>query len=135
MWNVEIPAPPDHLSPETAPRRSRSLLIGLLASLAWLAGSSMARRTLGWFLPRGAKAFFLLGWIPILGLGLAMGALLRDRLSRWNAGLPLVVIRAGHAVDRHPDRAGREAAVPAHAIPGHPWLAVSAAPMARPTCT
>jgi TolB protein len=102
-------------------------VIGLLAGLAWLAGSWAARRSLGWFPPRGAKIFFLLGWVPILGLGVALGTFLRDRLSRWNAGLPLVAIALVTPWVGVQIVPGLQQPFQ-YPIPGRPWLAVSAAP-------
>jgi Tol biopolymer transport system component len=120
-----IPPPPDLPAPPRA-RRPPGLAIVPLAAVAWLVGSWLALRSLGWFPLPGAKMFFLVGWIPVVGLGLAVGGI-KDFRRGWTAGILVTTFAlivpwlAANLVPgvRQPAQ---------YAIPSQPWIALSARP-------
>ena len=125
--NVAIPPRPDVAAPPSPARWHWSgLEIALAAPLGWLGGSWAALRSLGWYPLPSAKVFFVLGWLPVLVLGLTLG-LFRNVLRRRAAGVLLVAIAlaAPLLAAHHLPGVKQPTQYP---IPGRPWLAVSAAP-------
>jgi Tol biopolymer transport system component len=125
--SVPVPPRPDIAPPPSAARWHWSgLEIALAAPLGWLGGSWVAWRSLGWYPLPSAKLLFVLGWVPVLLVGLSVG-LARSVLRRRTAGMVLMAIAvaapmvAAHLVPgvKQPTQ---------YPIPGRPWLAVSAAP-------
>jgi Tol biopolymer transport system component len=101
-------------------------VIALAAPLGWLAGSWVAWRSLGWYPPSSAKVFFVVGWVPVLFLGLTVG-LARSSLRRRAAGVFLMAIAVAAPVLAAHHLPGAKQPTQ-HPIPGRPWVAVSAAP-------
>jgi len=122
---VDIPWRPDLPTPPPA-RRAPRLAIALLSVVAWFVGSWLALRSLGWFPLPGAKALFLLGSIPVLALGLAVGGIKGLRRG-WTAGILLMafaLVAPWLAANFLPG-VKQPAQYP---IPGLPWIALSARP-------
>lgn len=125
--NVAIPPRPDIAAPPSAARWDWSgLEIALAAPLGWLGGSWAAWRSLGWYPLPSAKVFFVLGWVPVLVLGLTVG-LFRSVPRRRAAGVLLLAIALAAPLLAANYLPGVEQPTQ-YPIPGRPWLAISAAP-------
>ncbi len=126
---VAIPTRPDVATPPSTRWHWPGLEIALIAPLAWIGTSWAAWRSLGWYPLPSAKVFFLLGWVPVLILGLALG-FLASALRRRTVGALLVAVAvvvpllAAHYLPGVKQQ-------PEYPIPGRPWLAFSAAPNGR----
>ena len=124
-----VPIPP---RPDIAPLSHEArwhwsgLEIALAAPLGWIGGSWVAWRSLGWYPLSSAKVFFLVGWIPVLFLGLSVG-LARSALRRRAAGVVLMAIAVATPMFAAHHLPGVKQP-PQYPIPGRPWVAVSAAP-------
>jgi putative membrane protein len=124
---VPIPPRPDIASPTPEARWHWSgLEIALAAPLGWLGGSWVAWRSLGWYPLSSAKVFFVVGWVPVLFVGLTVG-LARSALRRRTVGALLMAIAFATPVlaAHHLPGVKQPTQYP---IPGRPWLAISAAP-------
>jgi Tol biopolymer transport system component len=102
------------------------LTYALIAGIAWLAGSLVAWRSLGWFPPLGARPLFLFGWPPFLLLGLLLNRVDDAGVRRSLAAalaitaflVPPVAALVVPGVKQPPE----------FAIAGRPWVALAAAP-------
>jgi putative membrane protein len=125
---VTIPPRPDVAAASASPARRHwsGREIALAASIGWLGGSWAAWRSLGSYPLPTARLFFLLGWVPVLLLGLTVG-LAKDPLRRRGAGFVLVAIAVVVPLIAARSVAGVKQPTQ-YSIPGRPWLAASAAP-------
>jgi Tol biopolymer transport system component len=123
---TDVPPRPD-VAPAVVDQRPRPVLApALVGVIAWLAGSLVAWRSLGWYPPPYAKWFFLLAWLPLLVIGLMIGQIV-EAGPRASAAMLLTLTTFGAPLLGATYLPG-VAQPTEHRIPGRPWLAITAHP-------